>query len=283
MKYYGRVMFIMIENESIDKKDSSIEFLKNTKIWIKKNRYSKNPIIKFLIESLYFLISILYTIKRIFTDKEYRALTYIKVFKSSRVQQTTPLTAMDRYPIIFSACKDYFDKKEDIKILSYGCSTGEEVLTLRKYFPTATIVGAEINKHSLEICRNLPVDEKITFINSTPKKIKKYGPFDIVFCMAVLQRTPDRITKEGITSLKKIYPFEKFEQQIVELDSYVNKGGLLVTHFTQYSFMDTTVSSKYTVLGNYNQDDYRSSIFDKNSNLIRARISRNSIFIKMEV
>lgn len=41
--------------------------------------------------------------------------------------------------------------------------------------------------------------------------------------MAVLQRTPDTITSQGIISLKKIYPFEKFEQQIIELDGYVKK------------------------------------------------------------
>ena len=51
--------------------------------------------------------------------------------------------------------------RQDIKILSYGCSTGEEVLTLRNYFPNAHIIGAEINKHSLAKCRQLPVDEKI--------------------------------------------------------------------------------------------------------------------------
>ena len=32
---------------------------------------------------------------------------YMKVFKSSEVYQITPLTAMNRYTVIFSACKDY--------------------------------------------------------------------------------------------------------------------------------------------------------------------------------
>ena len=270
----------MENNKEIE--NSSTGIISNLKIWIKKNRSSKNPFIKIIIEAIYFIVIGLYNIKRVCTDKEYRALFYLKTFKHRRVQQTTPLTAMNRYPIIFSACSDYFSKNKDIKILSYGCSTGEEVLTLRRYFPNATIVGAEINKHSLEVCKSHNVDDKITFINSTPRNIKKHGPFDIVFCMAVLQRTPDKITQEGITSLKDIYPFEKFENQIVELDGYVKKGGLLVTHFTQYDFMDTAVATKYKVFGDYNQDDYRSSIFDKNSNLIKETYRRNSIFMKLE-
>ena len=54
----------------------------------------------------------------------------------------------------------------------------------------------------------------------------------------------------------------------------------MVIHFSQYSFMDVNISSKYKALGNYNQDDYASVIFDRN--LIEKPISRNSIFIKLE-
>ena len=43
-------------------------------------------------------------------------------------------------------------------------------------------------------------------------EINKNGKFDLIFCMAVLQRTPDKITRQGVKSLKKIYPFEKFEK-----------------------------------------------------------------------
>lgn len=41
---------------------------------------------------------------------------------------------MDRYPVTFSACRDYFKDINNIKILSYGCSTGEEVLNFTKIF-----------------------------------------------------------------------------------------------------------------------------------------------------
>ena len=191
------------------------ELTKNTKIrkWVKSKYDSKNLIIRYSIRSLYFVKKSLYTIRKICTDKEFRAIFYMSIFNAGKVHQTTPLTCMDRYPIIFSACRDYFNDNKDIKILSYGCSTGEEVLTLRKYFNDANIVGAEINKNSLKICRKLKVDNKITFINSNQNEIKKNGKFDLIFCMAVLQRTPDTITRQGVKSLKKIYPFEKFERR----------------------------------------------------------------------
>lgn len=264
----------------VEYKDTSIKF--KVKEWFKDNYDSKNLIIKSIVRLLYSIKNNIYTIYRLCTDKELRAIFYMKTFKSKQVHQTTPLTAMNRYPVIFSACKDYLKDKENINILSYGCSTGEEVVTLREYFNNATIIGAEINSHSLEVCRSRNLDNKIKFIVSKESEISKYGKYDAVFCMAVLQRTPDTITSQGITSLKKIYPFEKFEKQIIELDRYVKKGGLLIIHFSQYYFEDTVVSKKYKALGNYNQDDYTSSIFDKNSNLIKEPYSRKSIFIKIE-
>lgn len=251
------------------------------KKYIKCNRNSKNKLIKWSIQSLYFIKKILSTTKKFIVNKEFRSLTCLTLFHSKDIHQTTPLTWMNRYPEIFSACKEYFKCKDDIRILSYGCSTGEEVLTLRHYFPNATIIGAEINPNSLNICKKLKVDENIHFIKSTYNEIAKQGKYDLIFCMAVFQRTPDKITNEGIKSLKNIYPFEKFEDQIVDLDKNLNKDGLFVTHFSQYYFNDTKISNKYEAFGNYNQDDYNRAIFDKNSNLITHPESRNSIFIKI--
>lgn len=249
---------------------------------VKNYKSHKNPIIRMGVSNLYFLWNAIQTTKQAFVDKDYRAILLLQLFNSNNVHQTTPLTYMDRYPTIFSACKDYLDGKEDLKILSYGCSTGEEVLTLRKYFPNAQIIGAEINKRSLDKCRMLPVDENISFIYSTHDEIMKHGKFDAIFCMAVLQRKPHDIAAKEIKSLKKIYPFEKFEKQIIEFDELLNPLGLLVVHFTQYSLLDTGVALNYKSLGDYNQNDYLSPVFDKNSNLISNPSPQNSIFIKMK-
>ncbi len=219
--------------------------------------------------------------KRLCFDKDYRYLLFLQILNRKNIHQTTPLTFMNRYPKIFTACQKYFKGKENLKILSYGCSTGEEVLTLRSYFPAAQIIGADINKRSLETCRKLPVDEKISFIYSSTSEIQKHGKFDAIFCMAVLQRKPHDVAAKGITNLSKIYPFEKFERQISELDSLLNPNGLLVVHFTQYSLLDTKLASSYQALGNHVQDDYSTPVFDRNSELIRNPIPQRSVFIKL--
>ncbi|MDQ6422471.1 methyltransferase domain-containing protein [Paenibacillus sp. LHD-117] len=247
---------------------------------IKQHRLYHHPLIRAGVSVASRIRNAARTAVRAITSKEFRSIIQLRVLNAQHVHQTTPLTSMNRYPVIFSACRDYLGDNGNLKILSYGCSTGEEVLTLRQYFPTAHIVGAEINKHSLAVCKKRSVDEKITFVHSSFGELQKHGKFDAIFCMAVLQRKPNLIEGKGITSLQKIYPFEKFEKQLIDLDKLLKPQGLLTVHYTQYSIMDTTIAPQYESLGDYNQDDYRSPVFDKNSLIIRNPVSRKSIFVK---
>lgn len=286
MKYVYKIASIdKLENIRIEKmmrtKLFYMQIINTTKQSVKEHRSSKNPIIRLGVSILYVLWNAANIMKRVYVDGDFRSILLLQLLNSKNVHQTTSLTSMDRYPKIFSTCRDYFVGKQDLKILSYGCSTGEEVLTLRQYFPTAQIIGIEINKRSLAICRKLSIDEKITFFYSTLTEIQKHGHFDAIFCMAVLQREPHHIAAKGISSLKKIYPFEKFERKILELDELINPQGVLVIHFTQYSLCDTSVASKYKALGNHNQNNYKCPVFDKNSNLVKYPAPQNTIFIKL--
>lgn len=259
-----------------------LSWIQRIKDWMRKNQNSDNLIPRFAARRLWDCISLLRQIKGLLTSKLNRSVLITKLRYTNSVHQTTPATAMNRYPMIFSACRTYLHNRTNLKILSFGCSTGEEVLTLRHYFPDATIIGAEINQYSLEIARKRCLDNKMTFINSTSEEIAKHGPYDAVFCMAVFQRTPQFIAERGIKDLSRIYPFHRFEKQICELDKCINTDGLLVIHFSQYDFADTCVAHKYQAYGSYNQDHYGPYIFGKDSKLAPVPKSRNSIFVKSE-
>ena len=56
-------------------------------------------------------------------------------------------TSLDRYPEIFAAAVAAVPEAR--RILSFGCSTGEECVTLASYFPGALIVGTDINPLNL--------------------------------------------------------------------------------------------------------------------------------------
>ena len=74
--------------------------------------------------------------------KLFRRAARFSAQQISDTHQPANHTWSNRYPDLFSdAAKAIADP---VRILSYGCSTGEECWTLRHYFPNALGVGASI-------------------------------------------------------------------------------------------------------------------------------------------
>ena len=152
------------------------------------------------------------------------------------VHQDAAVTRADRYPRLFGAVRAALP--EPRAILSFGCSSGEEVVSLRGCFPNARITGAEINKTMLARCRALPVDPGTNFIHSTRDGVAAHGPYDAIFCMAVLQRRPHWVESSGLTDLSRHYPFARFAEEIAFLAGQLAPGGLLIVEHSQYRVED---------------------------------------------
>jgi SAM-dependent methyltransferase len=249
-------------------------------MWIHRN--SPKPVLRYVARGMWDMIDLLREIIGFFTSKNSRGITLMKLFQKDRVHQTTSATAVDRYPEIFSACRELLAEKTDLRILSFGCATGEEVFTLRRYFPGATLVGAEINKACLQVCRSKTWDDKVIFVESTPENLAEHGPYDAIFCMAVFQRSPDLVFARHMTDLKKIYPFRRFEAQLRELDALVKPGGLLVCQYSQYDLRDTCLAGKYTPETELNQDAYGFFVYGPDCKIKRQWQGRPCIFRKTE-
>ena len=191
--------------------------------------------------------------------------------------QISNTTEENRYPEIFDYVKKMLSDKNEICILSFGCSYGWECKSLRNYFPNAFIIGYDIFKENIDIAAKKNDDCNIKF-TSEWENVKKEKYFDIVFAMSVLCRTPHTINKKNIS---KIYSFERFEKQITELDSIIRKDGLLVLYNTNFLFTDTIVSEKYEPLSIPNfYDSGRIPKFDKNNKLLENQEYQYSIFRK---
>jgi SAM-dependent methyltransferase len=226
------------------------------------------------------VLDVMIMLVRAAISREHRSVLLLRWLKPGQVHQTTPLTWMDRYPQIFAACRDLVGGDSEVRVLSFGCSTGEEVLTLREYFPSAYITGADINPRNLAFCRKLKVDDRISFVRPDHSTLEKHGPFDLIFCMAVLQRTPQLVRERGLTDLKRIYPFEKFDRQVCELDALLKPGGLLVIDNAQYLFADSSVASRYRFAEGLTSGNNEPR-FDRHSLLLNDAGPVNTVFRKL--
>lgn len=145
------------------------------------------------------------------------------------LHQTTPYTEEERYPELFDLAARL--RPDARRILSFGCSTGEELVALRRRFPDAVIVGAEINPRSRRMAtRRCAADSGIRVVR--PSAIA--ASFDLVFALAVLQREPHRIAEMEVEDLSVHYPFERFDGAVRELVGRLRRGGFLCVIHAHY-------------------------------------------------
>jgi len=147
-------------------------------------------------------------------------------------------TTFDRYPEMFAAAAAVAPDAQ--RILSFGCSTGEECVTLANYFPNAQIVGTDINPLNLLKARKHR-SGRIRFVYASDRILSGFGGFDAVFCMAVL-RTWKR------KRIAEFYPFDRFAERALFLESLVRPNGLLVIHGATYRFGDTARQWAYEAI-----------------------------------
>ena len=154
--------------------------------------------------------------------------------------QKSHATKNDRYPNVFYKCLSL--KNNTPSILSFGCSTGQEVRTLSdKYFPNSIIHGLDINAEVIETCKKLNINNNVKFF--TYDDFDTSQKYDMIFCMSVLCRWEDT---KYLQDCSEIYPFDNFDKQLIHLDSILNLGGLLVIYNANFCFSDSSIYYKYT-------------------------------------
>jgi SAM-dependent methyltransferase len=158
------------------------------------------------------------------------------------IHQLSSKTAIDRYPQIFQAAAAVVPNAR--RVLSFGCSTGEECATLKLYFPNAKVIGADVNPLSLCQARWRYRNESVGFVYASDRVLKASGPFDMISCLTVLRDT--RLDAER--TIRETYPFDRFDERVTFLHSLLKPGGLLLFYGNMYRFRDTTVAREYEVV-----------------------------------
>jgi len=158
-------------------------------------------------------------------------------------------TAPNRYPDIFRTLRARVEAIRgkdlgagNLRILSFGCSAGFEMLSLRAYFPDASIFGCDTSAEALyRAKRNLREDAGITFY-STPDAIEAFGPFDIIMAMSVLCQYPASAKAQR---LDRLFPFHIFQSLAENLNASLKPGGLLCVFNSNYPFSSLKCSAEH--------------------------------------
>lgn len=154
--------------------------------------------------------------------------------------QKSHVTKNDRYPNIFQKC--LLLKNNNPSILSFGCSTGQEVRTLSdKYFKNSIIHGLDIDAKVIQVCKNLNNNSNVKFF--TYNDFDTSQKYEIIFCMSVLCMWEDT---KYLQDCSEVYSFNNFDNQLINLDSMLHLNGLLVIYNANFCFSDSSIYHKYT-------------------------------------
>jgi SAM-dependent methyltransferase len=185
-------------------------------------------------------------------------------------------TLPDRYPWVFGFAATRIGSRPDLRILSFGCSRGEEVFSLRKYFPSAAIKGIDINPRNIARCLARVRAENpanVTFEVAATANGEATGSYDAIFCLAVLVNGD--LTTSGAQRCDPLLHFERFDRMVGDFARCLKSGGLLVLHTTNFRFCDTAVARDFDVV--YEADPKHLALdvlFDRNNRLMSGERER---------
>lgn len=182
-------------------------------------------------------------------------------------------TYPDRYPQIFAFVRNQLDGARNVRLLSFGCSTGEEVFSLRRYFDEGEIKGIDINPHSIAACHKRQRsngDAGMSFVVSGSASEEPSESYDAVFCMAVLRHGD--LSRDGVQRCDHRITFDAFERTVAELARCVRPGGLLIIQHSNFRFCDTAISASFDTLLSVENGQFadRERIFGKDNRLLNV-------------
>jgi 2-polyprenyl-3-methyl-5-hydroxy-6-metoxy-1,4-benzoquinol methylase len=189
--------------------------------------------------------------------------------------QTHSHTLPDRYPWLFDFAATRIGARQNLRILSFGCSRGDEVFSLRKYFPSAAIKGIDINRRNIAHClaRARAGNFNATFEVAGTTAGEPTGSYDAIFCLAVLVNGD--LTTSGAQRCDPLLHFEKFDHIIGDFARCLKPGGLLVLHTTSFRFCDTAVAGDFRAVFVADRKHLaRDVLFDRNNRLMMGERER---------
>jgi SAM-dependent methyltransferase len=167
-------------------------------------------------------------------------------------------------------------------ILSFGCSTGEEVFSLRRYFPRPVIKGIDINRLNIATCRRRLCrghDARISFEAAANTAREPSAVYDAISCMAVLRH--GQLGLPGVTRCDHLILFEDFAAVVQDFSRCLRPGGLLVIRHSNFRLADAPAGAGFeTILRVEIPQPERLPLFGADNRLFAGAIYPDTVFRK---
>lgn len=186
---------------------------------------------------------------RLVFDRSYRNLMWLRLLPPTGLFQPFNDTSADRYPRIFGFVQSALGATSKIRILSYGCSTGEEVFSLRSYFPSAVIKGIDINAANIAVCRRRlkeKPDAAMSFEPASSIEAEPAAVYDAIFAMAVLRH--GSLGLPGVTRCDHLIRFDEFARAVEDFRRCLKSGGLLVIRHSNFRLCDAPAGTAFETI-----------------------------------
>jgi len=188
---------------------------------------------------------------RLASDPAYRHVLRLKGRPLRHAFQPFNETKADRYPRIFGFVQMALGADSALQILSFGCATGEEVFSLRRYFPRALIKGIDINPGNIAVCRKRLArarDAGLSFEVAASTVGEAAASYDAIFCMAVLRHGD--LGAPGVTRCDHLLRFEDFAATIADFSRCLKPGGLLAIRHSNFRLCDAPAAADFEAVLN---------------------------------
>jgi SAM-dependent methyltransferase len=231
-------------------------------------------------------VQVLNTIWRTVREPAFgRDLLWSKLLRPPGLFQLSGTTGDDRYPEVFRFVSDRLGGARTHRLLSFGCSTGEEVFTLRRYFSRATIEGVDINPYRIAASRRQlrrrGGDSQLSFSVAASTRHLPSGSYDAIFCLAVLRRGELRLGPAP--RCDHLLRFDDFERTVADFARCLKLGGYLAITFSNFRFSDTTIATAFEVAmqaGSAWMNHIRTPLYGRDNRLLSGTRYSDIVFRK---
>lgn len=149
-------------------------------------------------------------------------------------------TAADRYPEELQALAALVEPR---RVLSFGCSSGEEIATVRAYFPAADVLGIDANPLAVRrAAARFRSDPAVTVLRASDADGVPASTYDVVLALAVFRHGLLGSAPERCDHLLR---FSDFDRVVAGLARALRPGGVLLVRHANFRFTDTAAAERF--------------------------------------